>query len=336
MRHVSHYMLAAVATFAAPAIAQQQPAPSNDESSIVVEGVRVSGRQIATFIDALTDVAVDGQISRFDRVACPAAMGLTAEQNAAIVARLRAVAESAGINAGEPGCRPNVMVVVTRNKRAFIEQLSRRYPVYFNGMQPSEVQRLAQSPGPAAAWQVRGLIGPDGQEVPISLPNVSGDPTISTTGSGRAGAYINGAGENRVSVLDDDALVGADFTNLDTTYSPGRLRSAARPHFAGAVVVVEAAALTGLTTTQFADYAAMRTFAATDPAAVGRAGVPTILNVVDAPMNSVVPLTMTHWDLSFLRALYAIPQNHFANIQRSNMRQLITEELFELSGQPGE
>ena len=323
MRHLLKCSALAAAALATPALAQQTP-PQSQESTIVVEGMRLDQRQIGVFIDALTDVAVGGQISRFDRLACPVALGLPAEQNSAIAARLRAVAEAAGIRAGEEGCRPNLIVIVTRSKPDFITQLNRRYPVFFTNMSNGQVQELAQSPGPVAAWHVRGLIGPDGQEVPVALPDINSS-TIT---------FVDA--EDHVRLGADGNLLGAEYSVVDTTYSPGRLRPATRPHFAAAMLVVEVGALSGLTTTQFADYAAMRTFADTDPTRVARTGVPTILKAIDAPLNTAVPLTLTHWDLSFLRALYAIPQNHFANIQRSNMRQLITEELFELSGQPGE
>ena len=324
MRHLLKCSaLAAVAAFTVPAIAQE-PASENQQSTIVVEGLRVDERQVATFIDALTDVAVGAQISRFDHTACPTALGLGADRNAEIVSRLRAVAEAAGMRVGEQGCRPNVIVIVTRNKRDFIEQLDSRYPVYFTGLSAGEVERLAQSTGPVAAWQVRGSIGPDGQEVPVALPDISSNVDVVVDGDGHRREGPSGN------------LIGAGYSVVDTTYVPGRLRAAARPHFAAAIVVVEVGALGGLTTTQFADYAAMRTFADTDPVRVSQTGVPTILKAVDAPLNTPVPLTLTHWDLSFLRALYAIPQNHFANIQRSNMRQLITDELFALSEQPAE
>ena len=320
MRHVSHYILAAAAAFAAPALAQQS-APRAEDSVVVVEGVRVNERQIDTFVDALTDVEFGGQIGRFERLACPAAVGLlSAEQNADIVSRLRVVAEAAGIEVGEEGCRPNLLVVVTHNKREFIEQLDRRYPAYFHAMSARQVRRLAQSHDPVAVWHVEGRIGPDGQEAPLAVPNFAGGMILTPDGFGRP---MQGP---------DGNLIGGDFTVVDVTYTPGRIRATTRPHFVASVIVAELGALAGLTTTQFADYAAMRTFAETEPARVALTGVPTILKAIDAPLDSAVPLTLTHWDLSFLRALYALPENQFENMQRSNMRRLMTEELVNAAG----
>ena len=68
------------------------------------------------------------------------------------------------------------------------------------------------------------------------------------------------------------------------------------------LVVIQLDALRGLTTTQLADYAAMRVFARTQPSRLQRSTAPTILNIIDTPMNAQVPLTLTQWDLGFLRA----------------------------------
>jgi hypothetical protein len=67
---------------------------------------------------------------------------------------------------------------------------------------------------------------------------------------------------------------------------------------------VQANALSGLTTMQFADYAAMRTFARTDPRTTALPAADTILKVLDAPMGSEVAMSITAQDLNFLRGYY--------------------------------
>ena len=64
-------------------------------------------------------------------------------------------------------------------------------------------------------------------------------------------------------------------------------------------------------------------------AAVGGAalGLLTILKVLEAPMGSEVPLTMTAWDLSFLKGLYAATNNLYAASQRSEIRRQIEGDL---------
>ena len=286
-----HYLgacaLAAAFLFAAPAAAQNPSSNSDDE--IVVQGERERDRRIQEFIGALTDVPVNGQISRMEWAACPAAVGLSPAQNQAIAARMREVAAAAGMEVGAADCRPNALVIVTRDKQDLIEQLARRYPAYFSDMWPRQVRRLARAGGPASAWHVKGMIGPDGDEVAV-------DPTTGVA-------------------------------TIDSSVSPSRIRQATRPHSAAAILVVEVGALGGLTTTQLADYAAMRTFAETEPAQVAGMSVPTILTVLDAPMGSEVPVTLTNWDLGFLRALYASPLNHLATAQRNEMRNHLRADL---------
>ena len=78
--------------------------------------------------------------------------------------------------------------------------------------------------------------------------------------------------------------------------------------------------------TQVADYAAMRIFARTDPAKL-KGSAPTILDILEAPMGSAVPVTLTDWDLGFLRSLYASHGRQYANRQRKEMEGLLRKDL---------
>jgi hypothetical protein len=114
---------------------------------------------------------------------------------------------------------------------------------------------------------------------------------------------------------------------VNGSISASRLTPASRPHFVASLVVIQMDALAGLTTTQLADYAAMRVFARTEPLRLVRASAPTILNILDAPMNSPVPQSLTDWDLGFLRALYGSAENHYASQQRHEIRRMMGREL---------
>jgi hypothetical protein len=109
--------------------------------------------------------------------------------------------------------------------------------------------------------------------------------------------------------------------------SATRITPMARQEFSGAVVVVQADAIAGLTTTQLADYAAMRAFVRTDPSKLTASAANSILNVVTTPMGAPVPLTLTAWDMSFLKAYYASRLNNFAANQRSEMREKMSQDL---------
>lgn len=267
-----------------------------DDPTIVVTGRRNEAEDLRDFIRAVTHVHPGVLPSRFEQSVCPAALGLPALQAAAVVQRLRRVAKEVGIPVAGVPCAPNVVVMVTRDKKVFLDELKRRHANYFGDLSLSEVRRLGRQPGPAVAWQTRGA--------PISARGVElfYDPKFN--------AYVN-----------------------KTTEAPSRMSAGARPQYEGAVVVVERRALAGLTVTQLADYAAMRSFAGADPKRLGNQAAPTILRVLEAPMGSVVPLSMTQWDLAFLRGYYAAPRNVTAGAQRSAISRSMTRDLKRAPGQ---
>ncbi|HEY7809876.1 MAG TPA: hypothetical protein VIA98_05825 [Allosphingosinicella sp.] len=272
---------------AAPAAAQNQT-EQEGEQEVVVTGVRDMDEQLRGFVDALTDTPGGGQLSRFENEICPTVVGVPPAQKQTIVHRMKKVADAVGIAVGGPKCTPNVLLVVTGDKAAFIEALQKKYSYYFGDMSNAEIRRLARAPGPAAAWHVQG-------------PKRTAD-----------GVELQ---ENR-----DGVAVNR------TTRVGSRVSAAARPQFAAAAVVVEEKALDGLTTIQLADYAAMRAYSRTDPAKLPGAA-PTILKVLETPMGEEVPITMTEWDIGFLRSLYAAPKNISAAAQRSQIGRGLKDEL---------
>lgn len=293
------FCAALIALVATPAAGQtaDPPRPSAEPSDdIVVEGVRQGPRQVRDFVKALTDVPYVGQLGRFHSPACPVALGLAPAQNARIAQRMRRVAAAAKIRVAPQRCVPNAFVIVAADKKAAIEGLHRRYPAYFSGMSARQVRSLAATPGPAVAWQVAGRLGADGE----ILKKVG----------------------------------GADYYIVEATDVPSRIRAASVPTFVASVVVIDRAAAAGLSLTQLADYAAMRTFAATDPGRVVRSGAPTILRLLGQPDDEPLPVTLTHWDLGFLKALYTTSNAYYARYQRGDMERVLAKELGRAGDQP--
>ena len=264
-------------------------APVEPNSEIVVQGTRVGKEQIRDFVKAVTNVPFDGQVGRFDAAACPSSIGLTPAQNAAITERMRKVALAAGIRLAPAPCTPNVFVVVTRDKKAAIDAIDQQFPGYFGDMSSREVSELASSRAPAVAWQARSMLSADGDR----LERPAGSTTYRVQG----------------------------------TYNPSRIRAVTKPTFVASIVVVDVKAAAGLTTTELADYAVMRTFAATDPDRVVKTGVPTILGVLGQPDEKLLPVTLTYWDLGLLKALYSTDNAYYARYQRGEMEQVVKEEL---------
>ncbi|HVU29762.1 MAG TPA: hypothetical protein VHE36_05110 [Sphingomicrobium sp.] len=263
--------------------------PPEPSSEIVVQGTRVGKEQIRDFVKSVTKAPFDGQVARFDRPACPSSMGLTPAQNAAVAKRMRNVASAAGIRLAPAPCTPNVFVVVTRDKKAAIEAIDKQFPGYFGDMSSKEIEDLASSSEPAVAWQVKSMLSSDGD------------------------------------LLEKPA--GSSTYRVQGTFNPSRIRAVTKPTFVASIVVVDIRAAAGLTTTELADYAVMRTFAATDPDRVVKTGVPTILGVLGQPDDKPIPVTLTYWDLGLLKALYSTDNAYYARYQRGEMEEVVREEL---------
>ena len=271
------------------ATAASAPPPIPSESSeIVVQGTREREKQIQRFIRSLTPSAIHGQLSRFETKVCPLVVGLTKEQNVIVAARMRRVADAAGIPVAPADCRANAILIVTNDKSALLARLLQKRPYMFpDSWSMSRIHDLERDPSPVAAWAIEGVTSADG-------------------------ANLNYHNE----------------VPLNRTFRPGsRLTASARPYFAAAVVILQADALDGLTTTQIADYAAMRTFVSTDPKRLNSATPGTILALLDTPMGQPVPITLTPWDLSFLTAYYASAKNTYVEYQRSQMKGLMRRDL---------
>ena len=283
--------LGAAFALASPAAAQEKAAAESPE--IVVTGTRDMDGQVREFVGALT-IAPSGQLSRFERSICPAAVGVSPSHAQALAARIRRIAQAANIAVGKNKCTPNVLLVVTNEKGVFIEALLKKHPEFFGALSAKDVRKLARAPGPAAVWHVEGpQLDADGEEL----------------AEGRDGGAIN-----------------------RTTRAGSRMTAPARPQFAAAAVVVEARALEGLTTTQLADYAAVRALARSDPSKLPGTA-PTIVKVLETPMGEEVPITLTEWDLALLRSLYQAPPNVSAAAQRSGIRRGVKAQLEE-RGEP--
>ena len=216
--------------------------------------------------------------TRFTVPVCPAVYGLAPQQAAFISGRMRQIAYAAGIALAVEPCQPNAIVIVTKDKTSLLRGLEQRHSDYFPlEWNKRQIRDLESDPYPAASWQFEGLITPDGLRI----------------------------AENTIpSLVDPVDPAGLVQATPPTTAPASRLRPAELHDVMTSVLVVQANALQGLTAMQFADYAAMRTFARTDPRSTTVPPTDTILKVLDAPMGTAVPLSITASDLDFLRHYY--------------------------------
>lgn len=273
-------------TLATPAAAQD----AQRLGDIVVTGTSEAdqARQARQFVATIAPLRGRSQLNRFETPVCPVAVGLREEEKRAVVQRLRQVAGAIGLPVAKASCRPNLLVAVVAGKRQFMEGLIRERPALFAMMTPREAWLLARNPDPVVAWQQTGWISVNGNEIMLDL-------------------YY-------------DVPLNITYGNSPRFIEPGHL------HFKAAAVVIEAEATVGLTTTQLADYAAMRGFARTEPSKLAPSA-PSILRAVGAPVGSAVPVTLTQWDLGFLRGLYASGNDVNALVRSTEINRSVEREV---------
>lgn len=273
----------------AAALAAQAPTPQPGTDAIVVTGQKDTSKAVDDFVKSLTTTTSGGQLSRFEHEVCPAVFGIAPPQAAAVVARIRLVAKSVGIVVGGEHCTPNVLLLVTSDKVAFLEELRRHRGDNF-GITGSQFRKLEQAPGPAAAWQVQG-------------------PEMTADGADLSEDTSQGMVVNR------------------TIDSPSRITVPVHPQFDASIVVVERRALLGVTTTQLADYTAIRALTGADPARLTNSGAPTILHVLEVPIGGEAPITMTKWDYGFLTSYYDAKRDLRTGAQRSAIARGMDQQL---------
>ncbi len=287
MRHCC--LLASALILACPASAQERAADPGP-SELVVTGQRDRHRQARTFVDALALPSRNHQLGRVEDGICPLSFGLGEEDSARFNRRIRRVAAAVGVPRTAPACSPNIILFVVPNKQAAIAHWRLKRPDFFDGLEEREIDALANSPGPVAAWQIVHLKGVDRRPVARSISGIT------------------------------------DHYVLEQV-APGRIGTRIQLEFFAAFVVIEASALREASLVQLADYVAMRSFANTDPAAAAAQTTPTILSLFEPGRESSAPLSVTRWDLSFLEALYDARMAARAADQQRAMARLVSERV---------
>uniref|UniRef100_A0A0N5A4J2 LigA n=1 Tax=Parastrongyloides trichosuri TaxID=131310 RepID=A0A0N5A4J2_PARTI len=108
----------------------QSAAPAPEDQAVRLEDIQVSGRRLDDLIESfVSEVAAPNRgrgIARWDRSVCVGAVNLRREAAQYLVDRVSTVAEDLGLNAGDPGCTPNLLIVATADGDAFAQELVER------------------------------------------------------------------------------------------------------------------------------------------------------------------------------------------------------------------
>jgi hypothetical protein len=293
MRSSNWLSMAALMMTAQMAWANEPVAAANDPSEIIVQGNRNSKQTVSSFIRKALPARFDQQFGKFESPACPRVIGLPEDQNRLVERRIRTVADAVGAPVEREGCSANLFVLLGRDKREIIAGLKQDFPTLTNGIPAYRLRSLAESPAPVASWQVVDFKGSNG----VSLGTVRSP----------------------------DDMVPKKVAS--TVGSPSRLTKLVKPHFLASVVVIEGRALRGMTTTQIADYAAMRSLAPTDSTKPAKLPAESILTLFEPAIAQPVEPSLTWWDYALLKALYASSNEVIATSQQFDMRQWMLREM---------
>lgn len=266
------------------ALQAQGVAAPPSEDEILVTGVRDRLNTIDRYVKGLTVIQSGDSLSRYEPgTYCPAVIGLTERVNNEVAARMRSVAAAAGVAPARGKCAPTALVMFAADKESFLRAFRKQHPIYFSDLQ-TKAEVPPREDGPAAAWQLVQLLDPQGNPV-----------RRTPSGIGMVESPAGGS----------------------------RIRAMVQPVVIMSVVVIERKALLGLTATQIADYAVMRTMIDRAPDLSKVPGQVTILGALTAPMGAAVPASLTEWDLAYLKGRYSGDPRFFGPSQSAAIRESI-------------
>ena len=262
----------------APAVQAQDPRAFEepaDLGDIEVDG-RTLERATQDFVNEVGDPSRGRGLARWRRTLCVGVANLRPAAAQFIVDRISDRARGLGLQAGDPGCIPSVMIIATQDANAFTPQFVGMRPRLFNpggaGMSlgNAALRRFQETDRPVRWWVVSKPVDETGK-LAVRVPGRCRDDCQETMDFA---PQVESFGSRLSSPLEDD--IGRVF------------------------IIVDVDQVATLTPNQLADYLAMVTLAQIDPdAETGRYS--TILNVLDDPANSP---GMTQWDQAYLNGLY--------------------------------
>lgn len=290
--------IAAIGFVAAIVNAQAQQV----EPDIVVQGQRIQEAARAFARDVSAAPGREDQLARFDDRICPGVVGLNRRQGQFLADRIGQRALEVNLNVGEPGCRANVLVLVTQTPsevaRAIAEEQS--YLVANYGVQENLNTRGAEAfehfvsdDRPVRWWHVAQTVTRDGEV----LRNV---PTQMWGGS-NASPHFN-----------------AEVVNANPLTAT-RGSAPTRQEFRNVVIIVDANRAGAVRLDGLADYIAMVVLAQLEPSA-DTSAYDTVLNLFS---GGGAATAMTNWDRAYLSGLYTVDPN--ARSARQQAGRIATE-----------
>ncbi|MFZ2031099.1 MAG: hypothetical protein WAU68_12370 [Vitreimonas sp.] len=289
-------------------------------ADIIVQG-RPNQAAAHAFVDSLSIAPPSaGVMGRWNDDICPGVSGVSPANAQRIIDQIARRANAAGLRTGEPGCSPNITIVVTPDGNQFAHQVYAQRRALLtgpNGVQSSSLgeaalQAFINTPRPIRWWHVTQTVMDDGQVL-------SDDGGRALQGNGGASARANSAAASG----QPGGAGGEGVSGLPVTRSSGTLlRRTTRQDFHYVLVIVDATLLAGASVPAIADYVAFVSLAQINPD-LNTASYPTILNLFSNTQPR--PTEMTAWDTGYLDGLYHMTRNaRTISAQRSEIAERLS------------
>lgn len=249
------------------------PPPLADQPTVIpdveVEGRRQSAYETArSFVGEVTRTTRNRGVGRWDGRICVGIANMQASIAQPLIDRMSGRILDLGLDIGEPGCRPNVLVVATDDGAGMARGLVRaRYHTFQPGVSGTRLSLPAlrafqNTDAPVRWWRLTLPVDEMTGDITVRIPNWSP-------------------------------------SRRDIRY-PSRLRTQDRIVFNRVFIIVDVAKLQNVDVGALGDYLAMVSLAQID-ADAEVSGYGSILNLFNDPSG---PRELTDWDQTYLRALY--------------------------------
>ncbi len=275
---------------------QAQSAPEADAQAtteleyVVVQGRRIDER-VRGFIDEVAAAPAGRGPARWRDNICVGVANLKREAAQYLADRVSEVAIDIGLEPGEPGCQPNILIIGTDDGAGMARGLvSARRNVFWpggSGMSRSRaaLEAFQANDHPIRWWHISLPVDSQTGALAVRLPGEN-PPTVART-------------------------------------TPGRLRTTIRNDLGRVIIIVDMSKADGLDLRQIADYAAMVAFAQVDPDADTQ-DYDSILSLFRRPQTTP---NLTEWDMGYLKALYSAELNQsLATHQAGEIRGLMARD----------